>query len=87
MKNKKLLMVGAVAVLGLLAYNYYKKQHPKTNGSSSMNGYSNATGKTGKMAFPGQCARCRTTDGGLYVPPSGYTCNYKAGERCLTTLE
>jgi hypothetical protein len=81
MKNKKLLMVGAVAVLGFLAYKLYAK--PKKNDD----GFYNATGKTGKMAFPGQCARCRTADGGLYVPPSGYTCNYRAGERCLTSLE
>ena len=52
-----------------------------------MNGYSNASGKSGKINFPGSCARCRTADGGIYVPRSGYTCNSKAGERCLTSLE
>jgi uncharacterized membrane protein YebE (DUF533 family) len=40
MKTKTLLTVGAVAVLGVLAYSYYKKKN-------EISGYSNASGKSG----------------------------------------
>jgi len=39
-----------------------------------------------KAAFPGQCPICRTTNGSIYVPASGYNCDFKAGDRCLTRL-
>jgi hypothetical protein len=51
MNTKKLLTVGVVAVLGVLAYSYYKKE----KGS----GYSNASGFVGKRN-----AKCRVCYGG-----------------------
>jgi len=73
MKNKNLLIYGGLAVLGVLAYNYYNK-NKKT-------GYSNASGVFSKT-FPGKCDRCRTFEGSVYVPDRNSTC--KAGERCLS---
>jgi predicted negative regulator of RcsB-dependent stress response len=46
MKNKTLLTVGALAVLGVLGYNYYKKHNKKATGSLNMSGYSNLVGTT-----------------------------------------
>jgi len=78
MKSKTLLTVGGLAVLGVLGYNYYKKN------KSGATGYSNANGMS-KKAFPNSCLKCRTSDGGTYVPPRGYTCAFSQGERCLTS--
>jgi hypothetical protein len=84
MKNKTLLTLGALAVVGVLGYNYYKKN------KSGATGYSNASGKTrttttSKTApYLGRCVRCRTADGGTYVPNRDSNCRFDKGERCLT---
>jgi hypothetical protein len=84
MKNKKLLVLGGLAVLGVLAYNYYSK--------NKGTGYSNATGRifraeSGERGpwLPGSCKRCRTTGGDIYVPRADTTCS--RGETCLSSLE
>lgn len=82
MKNKNLLVLGGLAILGVLAYNYY--------GKNKGTGYSNATGKfmaSGERGpwLPGSCKRCRTTSGDIYVPRADTTCS--RGETCLSSLE
>ncbi len=73
-------MLGALAVVGVLGYNYYKKN------KSGATGYSNASGRTSSKYAPNlsHCARCRTTDGGTYVPNRDSNCRFDKGERCLT---
>jgi uncharacterized membrane protein YebE (DUF533 family) len=59
MKTKTLLTVGVVAVLGALAYNYYKKKN-------TTSGYSNANGSTSKTASGG-CRVCRGASSDYYA--------------------
>jgi len=73
MKTKTLLTLGAVAVLGVLAYNYYKKQN-------NTSGYSNASG-TGKTAQKGSCAICKNSSGTIYHTADDRNCN--KGDSCL----
>ena len=76
MKTKSLLTFGVLAVLAYAGYKYYTK--------SKGTGYANASGFS--KASPIRCTRCRTMDGGTYVPArdSYPQCDFKAGERCLT---
>jgi hypothetical protein len=69
MKNKTLLTVGALAVLGVLAYNYYKKQ--KKTGSVNMSGYSSMSGYSNLMGNTSVCRR-KNSDGSTTVYTGGY---------------
>jgi hypothetical protein len=64
MKNKTLLTVGALAVLGVLGYNYYKKQSSKGTDSLNMSGYSNLSGNT-------SVCRRKNSDGSTSVYTAG----------------
>jgi hypothetical protein len=66
MNTKKLLTVGAVAVLGVLAYNYYKKKNETS-------GYSNASGKSS-----GGCRVCSGASNNYYAV-RGYC---RMGDKC-----
>jgi predicted negative regulator of RcsB-dependent stress response len=60
MKNKTLLTVGALAVLGVLAYKYFNKDKSKGTG------YSNASGKYSKLNSVTNCTICQGASGGYW---------------------
>jgi hypothetical protein len=68
MKNKTLLTVGALAVLGVIAYNYYKKQ--KGTDSLSMSDYSNMSGYSNLSGNTSVCRR-KNSDGTTTIYTSG----------------
>jgi uncharacterized membrane protein YebE (DUF533 family) len=70
MKTKSLLTLGALAVLGALAYNYYKK--------GKGTGYANASG-TGRMSS--RCNYCRNSQGNIYSADSTGKC--KGADFCV----
>ena len=73
-----LVVTGLAVIGGVAVYKMIKK--PKKNSE----GFFNANGTS--KASPTRCTRCRTVDGGTYVPArdSYPQCDFKAGERCLT---
>jgi hypothetical protein len=70
MNTKTLLTVGAVAVLGVLAYNYFNKN--KGTESLGMDGYSNLVDSTKG------CFICNGSNGGYYAINN----RCKSGDKC-----